>query len=289
MSFTTALQLTPEQRASFLHNGYLRLPGLLSPACVESLRAATDRLCAMRETMPQVAVVTGEDEQPHVIGIEHLVALSEPIFRELLGSPLLLSIAEHICGNDFFPVQDFLVAKSLGDGNEVKWHQDLLTQPLGKTIMVGCYLDPANEENGALRIIPGSHQSELPICALEKMAYTTIEMQAGDVLIHDLMLAHSSGKLTDFPQRRVVYVEFMSAVQAISEQVYSEDFVDLRTELIARSIQCFSATHPQVRTFHWNSAQKFPAVNDPVARIREIYETPRKTHTANYCLDEFLI
>lgn len=287
MSLTRSLQLSPDQKQSFIKHGFLKLPQLLSPDILQELRDATDRLCDLSIPIPQVAAVTGSDGQMHVIGIEKMGSLSESIFREILGSPLLLSLAEAICGADFFPVQDFMVIKSSEDGNEVKWHQDILTKPLSKTIMIGFYLDPANDANGALRVIPGSHKSELPICELEKMDYTSIEMEAGDVLIHDLMLAHSSGKLTHFPKRRVVYFEFMSAEQALDEHIYPEAFVNVRRELTALAIQCFNQAYPQAEVYLPEQLASFAPADNPVDDIKTCYEVRRDTHVANYCFEQF--
>jgi hypothetical protein len=98
--------------------------------------------------------------------------------------------------------------------------------------MAGIYLDPANEENGALRVVPGSYKSNQSICELEKMPYATIAMEAGDMLVHDLMIAHSLGTLTSFPRRRVIYFEFMSEAQARAEGIYTDEFIRRRIQLI---------------------------------------------------------
>lgn len=283
MALTTSLQLTPDQRETFISMGYLRLPQVLSPNILEELRRATRRLCAQGKDLPEAAVIQNDRSEDCVIGIEKIAALSEPLFREILGSPLLLSLAQSICGDDFFPVQDFIVIKSAGDGNTVNWHQDILTRPLGKAVMIGFYLDPADDQNGALRVIPGSHRSGLPICELEKMDYTAISMEAGDILVHDLMLAHSSGALSTREQRRVVYFEFMSAQQAIEEGIYPEPFVTTRRELLTLAATCFSEAH---QTNSAQAPQPGTETTNAEVRIRELYALNRKRHVANYCFEQ---
>lgn len=286
MSLSKTYCLDASQKDYFIENGYLKLSKAISPLLLKQLRDAVDAMTAMGNQLPDNAILESSKKQ-FVVAIDKIVANSNPIFAELLGSPLLLSIAESLCGVDFFPVQDFIVIKTLGDQNEVKWHQDVVTKAHGKTFMIGFYLDSANDENGALRIIPGSHKSNLSICDLQKMEYQSLEMEAGDVLIHNLKIAHSSGELTSFPQRRVVYFEFMSSSEILQEQIYPESFVDLRISLIPNAILCFQQKYPEVIPFNWNHPQKdkYQTHTNPFLVINEIYKEPKKVKAANYCFD----
>ena len=286
MSLSKTYCLDASQKDYFIENGYLKLPKVISPLLLEQLREAVDAMTALGNQLPDNAVLESNNKQ-YVVAIDKIVANSNPIFAELLGSPLLLSIAASLCGDDFFPVQDFVVIKTLGDQNEVKWHQDVVTKAHGKTFMIGFYLDAATDENGALRIIPGSHNSNLSICDLEKMEYQSLEMEAGAILIHNLKIAHSSGELTSFPQRRVVYFEFMSSSEILQEHIYPESFVDLRISLIPNAIRCFQQKYPEVLPFHWNHPQKdnYQTDGEPFLVINEIYKEPKKVKAANYCFD----
>lgn len=286
MSLSQTYCLDASQKERFIDNGYLKLPKAISPLLLEQLREAVDAITAMGNQLPDNALLESSNKQ-FVVAIDKIVANSNPIFAELLGNPLLLSIAASLCGEDFIPVQDFIVIKTLGDQNEVKWHQDVVTKAHEKTFMIGFYLDAASDENGALRIIPGSHKSELSICDLQKMEYQSLDMEAGDVLIHNLKIAHSSGELTTFPQRRVVYFEFMSSSELLQEHIYPESFVELRTSLIPNAILCFQQKYPEVLPFLWNHPQKdnYPTDANPIAAINEIYKEPKKVKAANYCFD----
>lgn len=278
--------LDTSQKESFIDNGYLKLPKAISPLLLEQLRDAVDAMAAMGNQLPENVLLESSEKQ-FVVAIDKIVANSNPIFVELLGSPLLLSIAASLCGDDFFPVQDFVVVKTLGDQNEVKWHQDVVTKAHEKTFMIGFYLDAATDENGALRVIPGSHKSDLSICELEKMDYVSLDMEAGDVLIHNLKIAHSSGELTSYPQRRVVYFEFMSASEILKEDIYPETFINLRTQLIPNAIHCFQLKYINAIPFQWNHPEKDKYLPDynPHAFIQELYQEPKKVKAANYCFD----
>jgi hypothetical protein len=231
-SISTASELTPAQRARFAEAGWLHLPHQLDTGLLTKLRKAVDALCTDTSPKLNVAEVTGTDGLLHIICVNNIVASLEPVFAEVLASEWLRGIAQCICGNDYFLVQDFAVIKTLGDGAPVNWHQDVISPQPGKAIMIGLYLDASDNDNGALRIIPHSHHSKAGICGLEKMPYESLSMQPGDVLVHDLMLAHSSGVLTSQPKRRVVYFEFMSAQYAVEQGIYPPHFVQQRSRVV---------------------------------------------------------
>lgn len=286
MSLSKTLYLNATQKEHFIENGFLKLPQAISPLLLNQLRDSVDAMCSAENQLSDCTVLESSNKN-FVVAIDKIIAKSNPIFAELLGSPLLLSIAESLCGVDFFPVQDFIVIKTLGDQNEIKWHQDVITEAHEKTFMIGFYLDPANDENGALRVIPKSHKSNLSICELQKMEYQSLDMEAGDVLIHNLKIAHSSGELTSFPQRRVVYFEFMSTKEILNEQVYPESFVELRTRLIPNAILCFQQKYREAIPFKWNHPEKDKYVpnSNPHSFIQELYQEPKKVKAANYCFD----
>lgn len=281
------INLSSEQKHQFIENGFLKLPQAIAPKMLQQLRIAVDNLTALGEQLPDSTVLESSNNQKFVVAIDKIVVKEEPIFAQLLGSSMLLSIAESLCGADFFPVQDFIVIKTLGDQNEVMWHQDVLSKCHEKTFMIGFYLDPTTDDNGALRIIPGSHTSDLSICELQKMDYQSLDIEAGDVLIHDLRIAHSSGQLSSFSKRRVVYFEFMSATEILKEQLYSESFVTLRTSLIPNAIFNFEKAFPEEALFNWNHPKKnhYSVANNPVLAIQEVYQVSKHVRAANYCFD----
>lgn len=275
--------LNEEQVNQFFQQGYLKLPNLVPQEVVELLREAIERICAKDVDAPGISFIEVEGKGTFITGIETLCNQDESIFLQLMGSPFLLSIAEAICGADFFPVQEFAVLKTLGDKTPVLWHQDVTNKSVGKTFMLGIYLDAANDENGALRIIPESHKSDLPICELQKMPYQSIEMQAGDVLIHDLMLVHSSGMLNNFPKRRVVYFEFMSSSLAHKEQIYPSEMIKNRTSLIPLAIKEYGDVHLSSAHFNWQHPDK--EFFTEIRSLKSIYEVPLKLKPANYCFE----
>ena len=84
----------------------------------------------------------------HCAGIYELVTTSRILdyVQDLLGENL-------ICwGTHYF-------SKMPGDGKRVSWHQDASYWPLSpsKTVTAWLAIDDADEENGAMQVVPGSH------------------------------------------------------------------------------------------------------------------------------------
>jgi hypothetical protein len=231
----------------FKQNGYLHLPALLSNELLERLRLAVDALCIEDAEHNDRAIVSSSSGESFVICVNSIVPKSQAVFIEVLASSWFQQIAREICGDDYFLVQDFTVVKTRGDESPVNWHQDVVSRQPGKAVMVGLYLDASDEQNGALRIVPQSHRSNAGICELERMPYRSLAMQPGDVLIHDLMLAHSSGVLSTQEKRRVVYFELMSATHALTEGIYSPEFVAQRSRVIPATIRVVNAKGLKVK------------------------------------------
>jgi ectoine hydroxylase-related dioxygenase (phytanoyl-CoA dioxygenase family) len=288
MSLINPLHISAEEQSFFAQQGYLKINQVLSSDLVQQLRDAVDALCASSNKDNLASTMDSMGRQ-YIVGVDKIVSQSEPIFSVMLGSPMLLSLAATLCGSDFFPVQDFVVIKNLHDECVVNWHQDVVTNTPEKTFMVGFYLDAANDENGALRIIPQSHLNNKSICEHQKEAYECIEMQPGDVLIHSLKLAHSSGALSTFERRRVVYFEFMSADLARKEGIYSNDFIQLRISLIPLAMGCFEKVYSSFPVFNWQNAAHEQCAHSENTHneIRNIYQSNFKVKAANYCFDHF--
>lgn len=145
--------------------------------------------------------------------------LSTSIFS-LLTHPRLLDVAEELLGSELVsnPIQHVrmkLPARTLrGAAAEsylaakVPWHQDwgvLLPEADASTIL-SCWvaITDADEENGCLQVIPGSHRSDLlshcptdpqssiPDRFLELDKACSVPMRAGSVLFFERRLVHGS-------------------------------------------------------------------------------------------------
>jgi hypothetical protein len=155
------------------------------------------------------------------------------MWRAPLGAVLV-----RVLGPEFGLVRVLFFDKPPGESWALPWHKDLTisvrdnTRPsevfrkptfkagvphveaplavLQGMLTARIHLDSADEENGALRVLPGSHLTGVNL-ALEGEPLT-IEASCGDVLLMRPLLAHSSGRSapeTD-RHRRVLHLEFSS-------------------------------------------------------------------------------
>ena len=140
------------------------------------------------------------------------------------------------------PVRAIFFNKTPGENWLVAWHQDVtlavreradvpgfgpwttkesiphVTAPakiLEGMLTVRIHLDDADEGNGALCVIPGSHRhGKLNSQQIASMRETTPELlccaHAGDALLMRPLLLHASHKSTSLRQRRVLHLEYAS-------------------------------------------------------------------------------
>lgn len=167
------MSLTPQQLESFNANGYLIVPGILSPDRTAGLVSAWNqvRIAAQAGGGSQDAsrfpklknILTWEkgDATPVdgkvSLHIEHVFRFN-PVFKDLVYDRQLLSMAESVLGKDVRLLDDQFYFKPPQTGGVTYWHRDsdfFLTVPV---VTLWIPLDDVNEENGCLFAIPGSHK-----------------------------------------------------------------------------------------------------------------------------------
>jgi Phytanoyl-CoA dioxygenase (PhyH) len=176
-----------------------------------------------------------------VFAIRNLLDASSEI-RNVAHSPTVRELVEPILGSDFFPVRGILFDK-IPDANwKVPWHQDvtiavqdkveaegfgpwsvkadvLHVQPpasiLECMLSVRLHLDDCGEENGALRVIPGSHnRGRIPEDQIQSIRDLSQEavcnVKIGGALLMRPLLLHASSPSRMPTHRRVVHIDFAS-------------------------------------------------------------------------------
>jgi ectoine hydroxylase-related dioxygenase (phytanoyl-CoA dioxygenase family) len=256
------------QLNEFRQQGYCILPQAVPAALLLQLRQLFDEVMQSNDTSSVgTNVVNGRS---YTTTLDKIFNKGNLSCLELLGTPLILQTAATICGPDFFLIQEFAVIKTLGDTTPVLWHQDMLHGRTGQCFTMGIYLDDAAQNDGALRVIPQSHTSAKNICALQHEPSIEVPMKAGDILLHDMMLAHSSGIMQHNSIRRVLYFEFLSVSQVRNESIYSEELLHNRLRLLQLAISHYRNLHPNGEVFHWQNP--IPEAVLPAGSFREDLE-----------------
>jgi ectoine hydroxylase-related dioxygenase (phytanoyl-CoA dioxygenase family) len=157
------------------------------------------------------------------------------LFRDLAFDPRVLQL---LPGRPA-PVRSILFDKTPDENWPVPWHQDLTiavaaemdvpgygpwsrkdgtvhVQPpailLQRMATVRIHLDDTSSENGALRIIPGSHLfGKIPsgmVASHVGGPIVTCECRPGDVLVMSPLILHSSRKSLNPIRRRILHFEY---------------------------------------------------------------------------------
>ena len=166
--------------------------------------------------------------------------LALPAVAALAHSPRLLDLVRPHVSREPFPVRAIFFDKSPDANWLVSWHQDLTlalraraevpgfgpwsvkegiphVQPpvevLEQMLTVRLHLDDADEANGALRVLPGTHRlgrlSPAQVQAQRaQQADVLCAAVAGDALLMRPLILHASGRSTSPRHRRVLHIEY---------------------------------------------------------------------------------
>jgi len=195
------MQLTAEQVADFQRDGFLVLPGFISPDECALLRDhATSLDAELRADQEHITVFSAGDQAhgddswflssgdktrgffesdgTHLNKIGHAMHDLDPVFDRFARQLGFADVAASIGFEDPRLVQSMYIFKHPGVGGEVTWHTDhtfLWTEPRS---VVGFWvaIDPATQENGCLWAIPGGHSIPVKSRFLRDGNTTTTEV-----------------------------------------------------------------------------------------------------------------
>jgi hypothetical protein len=273
--------LTPEQVEQFDRDGYLLLKKRIELGLLARLQDASARWIAdgagREDDGPSDWLFANRPSGKVLWRVDYIHDKGEPASLELLGSPAVLGIAESLAGPDFVPTYESLVVKKAGDGAPVPWHQDAVHARRHRLFNIDVYLDRSRAGSGALHVIPGSQKARTDACSLaETYGYELpgaieVEMEPGDVLVHDDMVVHGSPPSAADAQRRTIYVEFRAAQSILEDGPWTPEWMDARLRLIPLALA--ESARWTDETFTWRiSPDLRPVVTDDVeAELRVVH------------------
>jgi ectoine hydroxylase-related dioxygenase (phytanoyl-CoA dioxygenase family) len=291
-------RLSDDQIADFDRDGYLVLRNWIPAGLIADLQAATAGWMEQgRRLGSNVEDATSElsdfrfahrDGHEVLFRVDYIHGKGSPVSLQLLGCPQVLAIASSLAGPDFVPTYESLVFKEAGDGAPIEWHQDAVHPRRYRIFNVDIYLDASRSGAGALRVVPGSQRQGADICALES-AYgwavpgaIEVEMEPGDVLVHDTMVVHGSPAATGNALRRTIYYEFRPAEQILAEGPWDRSWVDARLRLVPLGLAACAARSDATEPFDWqiSSDLRPDPLSDTEAELRVVHQV----HTPGaYC------
>lgn len=271
--------LTEEQVRFFDENGYLVLKNRITGDLLTRLQGAAERWIAEGErlraeekagTLSQAGADLLQDlvfaERDHgevFFRVNYVHNKGEAASLELLGSPEVLGVAESLCGPNFVPTYESLVFKKAGDGEKIPWHQDAVHGRTRRNFNFDLYLDESKVGGGALRVVPGSQAQIHDACSVaerygwELPGVIHVEMEPGDVLLHDVMVLHGSERTLGGRLRRTLYYEFRAAEQILAEGPWDQEWIERRLRLVPLAQKRFAERFPDVQPFAWRVDESF--------------------------------
>jgi ectoine hydroxylase-related dioxygenase (phytanoyl-CoA dioxygenase family) len=264
-------------------NGYLQVPGVLSAAEVEALRAASKRMIdyadAQRVPNPDYLYSWDGNLERHVLTRINYPKKRSVEFAALMGHPRLLEIFEKLLGPDFIVIDDALVFKLPGAGKEVPWHRDLapgLTRAGWTLCVPGVELDTQTLDNGCVHVVPGSNKEEaIDIDGLlaqhgwDLPGMVPCQTKPGDILVHSGNVLHAS-RPTDAPTlRRTVYIgafaidEYMEFYEATPEYVRLQMRNMFKTIQLRQTLPYLDGEEPYV----WKGSPEWKVDLEPDAFV----------------------
>jgi hypothetical protein len=209
------INLSDEHRGQLKHKGFVLFEGVLSPVEVSALLNHLETL--WRKEGDEAGIENYIEK-----GVRRLANLADKgeIFRPVFGHPLVLETAELVMGPDFH--LSMLNARDVppGAGANMPFHADTDNKrrpdQAGYNAFTAIWmLDAFTQQNGATRIVPGSHRSSLLPNESVHDVYAphpeeiVVEGKAGDVLVFNGHCWHTGGANVTDKKRRAILAHYL--------------------------------------------------------------------------------
>ncbi|WP_135552264.1 phytanoyl-CoA dioxygenase family protein [Paenibacillus cymbidii] len=197
MAATT--RLTPEQVQFYADNGYLNG---LAPVYTG------EEVAELQEGYRRIVSLLYDGELPSDIMNWHLTS---KWLYDICANPRILDLVEGILGPNFYMARTEFITKSPKSDKIVPWHQDSYywSTEKSKTVTVWLAVSDVTEQNGAMKVIPGTHNAgiiqhriagkdsilsfELERGSFNENDAIALVNPAGCISMHDDAIIHGSG------------------------------------------------------------------------------------------------
>ena len=164
----------------------------------------------------------------------HSVHFEQDFAAEIVRWPALLDCVEALIGPEIVLLGSRFFVKWPGDKSTVAWHQDAYpARGLHPPELVTAWyaFDAVGEDAGGMLMIPGSHlagvrehpqtegvegnllsgNGQLPVTPAEAANAVSVTLEAGELSLHDGLLAHSSGANVSSRRRCGLAIRYVPA------------------------------------------------------------------------------
>ena len=168
----------------------------------------------------------------------------------------ILNIIEQLIGKNFALWNSSFFAKPAFNGYATPWHQDGQYWPIRPlaTCSVWLAVDAANEENGCLKYIPGSHKrkstrkhntnndinytlnQELDPSEFDEKDAYSLCLEEGQMALHDVYIVHGSGINVSANSRRGMTMRYMPTSSTFDRKLAVEQDKVFRLDHVNRTL-----------------------------------------------------
>ena len=218
--------LSKAQIEQYREDGYVIPHFRLDEETIQSIRANHDRFI---------------QRFPHFADYCGALLIYDLSFLNYARNDAILDMVEQLIGPNIALWNQSLFAKPARIGSKTPWHQDGEYWPIRPlaTCSVWIAVDDSNTGNGCLKFIPGSHRSrslskhhvnnakglslplELDEDAFDESDAVEVELEAGQISLHDVYLMHSSEPNHSETHRRGMTLRFMPTTSVYRRDISS--------------------------------------------------------------------
>ena len=230
-----------EERRRLLEDGYCAIGGVLLPEMLDRLRAATDALLAQQD--PERL------RRARATGSMIPVVAPDPVFAELIAWPGTLAALREL-GYPHPSFSDGWIISKPPKGPRLFWHYDWFSwedprsyEPEPMQLFAMFYLVDTRVENGALRIIPGSHVRHNPLHDLLAEPHSrelteahdtasaefatrpdevSLPVRAGDLVLGDARLLHAAHANESDERRTLITLWYQPDLASLPERMQAQ-------------------------------------------------------------------
>ena len=203
----------------------------LPAARVAMMREALDELLRRNPGVRPEKLVSAHVERAGTAADNGEGVRGVAAFLDLAREPEIVELVAGVLGDDVILWGAHVFCKPAGEGYETPWHQDGHYWPIRPlaTCTVWVALEPSTRANGCLRVIPGSHsgqqlhphlhedrddltlQQRLAAGSFDESQAVDIELQPGQMSLHDVYMIHGAQANTSLQRRTGVALRYMPA------------------------------------------------------------------------------
>lgn len=228
-------------KQQYEQDGYVIVRNVLDPNLINEAKDHIDWL-----------VAKNPDLRPEQL--DHFLMTNDAFWVRLVSDDRLLDVAEQFLGPDLALFASHYIAKRPFTGKAVPWHQDGSYWPLDPMEVITFWLavDRSDEENGCMKVIPGTHTTTLlnhedmvaqdeeslfdvgmDANAVDETKAISLILNPGDISIHHPNIVHGSYANTSPRWRRGLTIRYMPATTRILREPPHHSAFILRGQGIA--------------------------------------------------------